>query len=111
MLLAAPSAASWPVGDGFRRRGNVRHPFTTCLGRETVLAELSRLADQHRLITLVGPGGVGKTRLAQEFGIACADQLADGVWWIDLAAARSGPDVAAALQHAVGDRRRHGGCN
>ena len=90
------------MGDGFRRRGNLRHPSTTCLGRERALAELSRLADQHRLITLIGPGGVGKTRLAQEFGVTCAAQLADGVWWIDLAAARSGPDVAVALQHALG---------
>jgi predicted ATPase len=80
----------------------VRHPVDLCVGRNEALTDINRLAERHRLITLIGPGGVGKTRLAQEFGVGRADWFEDGVWWVELAAARSAADVAGAVQRALG---------
>jgi predicted ATPase/DNA-binding SARP family transcriptional activator len=91
-----------PIGHGFRRRGNLRHPVGRCIGRGAAVDALGRLIERHRLITLTGPGGVGKTRLAQEFGTSLADSVSDGVWWVELAAARSERDVVGAVQRALG---------
>src|ERR687886_804407 len=54
--------------------------------RERETAELTRLLRTHRLVTLTGPGGVGKTRLAVHLASLIADQFADGVCLVDLAA-------------------------
>jgi predicted ATPase len=101
-LLGAPSSASdVPIGDGFRRRGNVRYPVGLCIGRADDLEALTSLVQRHRLVTLTGPGGVGKTRLAVELSVAMNDDVPDGVWWIDLAAARSEADALAAIQRSL----------
>ena len=55
-----------------------------------------------RLVTLVGPGGIGKTRLALESAERCRAAFADGVWLVELAALRSGADVPAAAAAALG---------
>jgi predicted ATPase/DNA-binding SARP family transcriptional activator len=101
-VTPAEPAADAPIGEGFRRRGNVRHALAPCIGRATDLDALAALARQHRLVTLVGPGGVGKTRLALEIAGPLQDTAADGVWWIELASARTDLDVLAAVQRSLG---------
>ncbi len=91
-----------PIGEGFRRRGNVRHPVGPCIGRSDEVDQLIELVERHRLVTITGPGGVGKTRLALELCIGLKDKVIDGVWWVELAAARTDGDVLAAVQRSLG---------
>src|SRR5688500_14387694 len=79
-------------------------PLTALLGRETDLKVLrALLADPAaRLITLIGPGGVGKTRLALEVAYAIADERACRVLFVGLAALRSSEFVAPAIAEALG---------
>ena len=67
-------------------RGNLRAPTTSLVGRELDLAELDAALKVHRLVTLTGVGGVGKTRLALEVASRSADTFSDGVFVIELAA-------------------------
>jgi non-specific serine/threonine protein kinase len=55
------------------------------VGRTEVVAEIKSLLQQHRLVTLVGAGGVGKTRCAIQIGAESIEDFADGVWLADLA--------------------------
>ena len=73
---------------------NLPIPLTSFIGREQEIAELKRLLthaenETHppptRLLTLTGPGGCGKTRLAIQVANELADSYRDGVWWVDLA--------------------------
>ena len=101
-VLGIPiSKSDQPIGEGFRRRGNLRHPVGPCLGRAEELARLTGL-NRCRLLTLTGPGGVGKTRLAIEHCSTLKDDTPDGVWWVELAAARSDLDVLGAIQRSLG---------
>jgi predicted ATPase/DNA-binding winged helix-turn-helix (wHTH) protein len=75
------------------------------LGREADLAELRARLEERALITLVGAGGIGKTRLAIEAARARLDAQPDGVWWVELATLAPGADagaVARAVAAAVG---------
>ncbi|WP_369134315.1 BTAD domain-containing putative transcriptional regulator [Modestobacter sp. I12A-02662] len=73
-------------------------PLTPLIGREEEAAGVRRLLAGHRMVTVTGPGGVGKTRLAVE-----AVQGRDGVvWWADLATVARGPGVGMALATAAG---------
>ena len=87
---------------------NLPVPVTAFLGREAELAELSGLLrrDDVRMVTLTGPGGTGKTRLALQAVAAAADEFPGGVWWVPLAALRDPALVlpsAAAVLGASGD--------
>jgi predicted ATPase/DNA-binding winged helix-turn-helix (wHTH) protein len=64
------------------RRGNLPEPTARLIGREYALAELQGLMQRHRLVTLQGPGGVGKTRLA--LAVGAVDTPADGAWLVRL---------------------------
>ncbi len=67
--------------------GGVRHlpqRLTSFIGRDGELDELGRLLASSRLLTLTGPGGTGKTSLAQELARRHADAFANGAWWIGL---------------------------
>jgi hypothetical protein len=80
--------------------GNLRPPTTTFVGREQELTELETALKAHRLLTLTGVGGVGKTRLALELGARLMDDFPDGVWVIELAAVTDPaavPDAVAAV--------------
>lgn len=70
-------------------------PLDTFVGRREELASLARLGAEHRLVSLVGPAGAGKTRLAVQH----VDKRADQVWWTALASASG---VVQAIYHAVG---------
>jgi predicted ATPase len=69
-------------------------PVASFIGREQELAELIRLVREHRLVTVTGPPGVGKSRLALEGMRALESEVRDGVWLIDLARAGDVADVA-----------------
>jgi predicted ATPase/DNA-binding CsgD family transcriptional regulator len=59
--------------------------LSSFVGRQHELAELREAIAAARLLTLTGPGGCGKTRLAVELASRVADRFPDGVWWVDLA--------------------------
>jgi predicted ATPase/DNA-binding SARP family transcriptional activator len=77
---------------------------TPFIGRETELEQLSqRLAQQdYRLISLVGPGGIGKTRLAIQAARAQGDAFEDGVIFVPLEGVRVGSEIPAAIAEAMG---------
>jgi predicted ATPase len=80
--------------------GNLRPAVTSFIGREAEVAELPAAIKAHRLVTLTGVGGVGKTRLALEVAARLADEFPDGVWFFDLAAVADPaavPDAVAAV--------------
>jgi DNA-binding winged helix-turn-helix (wHTH) protein len=64
---------------------NLPRQVTPLIGREEVLAEVESLVREHSLVTLVGTGGIGKTRLALQAGTDRLDGSADGVWLVELA--------------------------
>jgi predicted ATPase/DNA-binding SARP family transcriptional activator len=89
---------------GRELRGNLRARLTSFVGRDREVAELGRLLAERRLVTLVGPGGAGKTRLALEVGDADPARTADGVWLVELAPVRDGQAVPDAALDALGGR-------
>ncbi|HET6859189.1 MAG TPA: BTAD domain-containing putative transcriptional regulator [Streptomyces sp.] len=84
--------------------GNLRARLTSFVGRESELAALSEELRVRRLVTLLGPGGVGKTRLALEAAAAAAQMWPDGVWVTELASVRDGAAVADSVLTALGAR-------
>jgi predicted ATPase len=80
--------------------GNLRPTTTSLIGRESEVAEIQGAVKAHRLVTLTGVGGVGKTRLALEVAARLADEFPDGVWVFELAAVTDPvavPDAVAAV--------------
>ena len=80
--------------------GNLRPATTSLIGRDSEVTEIEAAVRSHRLVTLTGVGGVGKTRLALEVASRLADEFPDGVWVFELAAVtdRSAvPDAVAAV--------------
>ncbi len=67
------------------RRTNLPVPLTSFIGREKEVDEIIHLLSSNRLVTLLGSGGVGKTRLAIRASGKLLNEFRDGVWWIDLA--------------------------
>ena len=80
--------------------GNLRPAVTSFIGRDAEVAEVAAALRTHRLVTLTGVGGVGKTRLAVEVAGQLADEFPDGVWLFELAAVTDPaavPDAVAAV--------------
>lgn len=75
-------------------------PLAPLVGRAAELAALQAAVQAQRLVTLVGPGGVGKTRLAQALAADCGDALPVG--WVDLARIAAGQALAPALAQGLG---------
>ena len=75
---------------------------TSFRGREHDLEELKALLSQHALLTLLGPGGIGKTRLSLEAGAQVLDQYPDGVWLVDLAPISDPELVFSAIAKELG---------
>jgi hypothetical protein len=83
-------------------RTNLPVPATAFIGREAELAELGELLrDGVRLLTLTGPGGVGKTRLALQAAAEAADTFPDGVWWVPLASLQDPRLVLSSVAQAT----------
>ncbi|MEU4578478.1 BTAD domain-containing putative transcriptional regulator [Nonomuraea sp. NPDC023979] len=81
------------------KRGNVRARLTSFVGREQDLAYTAGLVGGHRLVTLIGPGGAGKTRLATE--VAGSVGLPDGVWLAELAPVQDEAGVVQSVTSAL----------
>src|SRR5580693_9829316 len=78
--------------------------LTSFVGRADAVGEVAGLLDQCRLVTVTGPGGAGKTRLAGEVAGRVASRFADGVWLAELAAVQDPAQVTAAVAAALGIR-------
>jgi predicted ATPase/DNA-binding CsgD family transcriptional regulator len=78
--------------------------LTSFVGRVAVVDEIARLLRQCRLVTVTGPGGAGKTRLAGEVARQVTGRFADGAWLAELAAVQDPASVAAAVAAALGIR-------
>ena len=84
-------------------RTNLPVPATPFLGREKELDEVVRLLcrDDVRLVTLTGPGGTGKTRLALQAAAEVAERFPDGQWWVALTPLRDPELVLPTIAHAL----------
>ncbi|MBC7300762.1 MAG: AfsR/SARP family transcriptional regulator, partial [Nocardia sp.] len=86
------------------RTTNLRAELTTFVGKHTDIAVVRELLATHRLTTLTGPGGSGKTRLAVETARTMLGDLPDGAWLVELAATDAGGDLANTAYAALGFR-------
>ena len=85
---------------------NLRAELTSFVGRDAELAQVAGLLGAHRLITLTGPGGAGKTRLAVEAARAELSEMPDGVWLVELAPVTDPAEVTSAALAALGLREK-----
>ena len=77
-------------------------PRTSFVGRAADVTRVAELLGEHRLVTVTGPGGVGKTRLASVVAEQMAGRFADGVWLAELAATLDPGLIPAAVAEALG---------
>lgn len=104
----------WSVGSGggayssgpakWAPRGNLPAETSSFVGRERELSEVRELLAETRLLTLTGPGGCGKTRLALRVSREAAAEFGHGVWWVELASLSDPGLVAQAVARAMGVR-------
>jgi predicted ATPase/DNA-binding SARP family transcriptional activator len=102
-VLRGEVAAAAPRGD--RARTNLRAQLTSFVGRQDEVLRLRKTLESYRLVTLVGPGGAGKTRLAAEVVAGVRDDATgdepDGVWMAELASVTDGADVPKAVLGSI----------
>jgi predicted ATPase/DNA-binding SARP family transcriptional activator len=107
-ILAQDPALDPPRAVAGTPGGNLPVPISSFVGRSTELEEVLQLLDAHRLVTLVGPGGVGKSRLALEAAARARTSSPGGSWLIELAPLVDPSHVenAAAAALGIDDPRR-----
>jgi predicted ATPase/DNA-binding SARP family transcriptional activator len=86
------------------RKTNLRAELTSFVGKDADVAVVRELIAEHRLTTLIGPGGSGKTRLATEAGRTLLGNMPDGAWLVELASVGADGDVVQPTLTAVGLR-------
>ena len=105
-MTELPAKQPQATGDGIQRT-NLPEPLTSFIGRERELVEIKRLLPGKRLLTLVGVGGNGKTRLALQVAAEVMDAYRDGVWLVELASITDAslvtPSVAARSSRECGN--------
>jgi predicted ATPase len=89
-------------------RNNLPVAPTAFIGREHDVSEVKELLVRHRLVTLVGSGGVGKTRLALQVGTELLDDYPDGVWFVDFAPISDPELVSSVTAQALGISQQEG---
>jgi predicted ATPase/class 3 adenylate cyclase len=82
--------------------GDLPSRLTSFIGRDVELGEIADLLGERRLVTLTGPGGIGKTSLAVETARSVANHFADGAWFVPLADLEDPSDVRATIARAIG---------
>jgi predicted ATPase/DNA-binding CsgD family transcriptional regulator len=93
---------------GNPRPGNLPAELSSFVGRDADLAQLAELQARAPFLTLVGPGGVGKTRLARRLAAGLHDSYPDGIWLVDVAPLTEGSIVAQAVADVLGVREEPG---
>jgi len=83
---------------------NLPTPLTSFVGRENEVREVLNSLDSHRLVTLTGPGGVGKTRLAIQTSNQMLNDFKNGVWWVELAPLTDEALIPQVVAQALGVR-------
>jgi predicted ATPase/class 3 adenylate cyclase len=96
-----PSAFPPIAGKRETASGNLPANLSSFLGRERELDDLVQMTHDSRLLTLVGPGGIGKTRLAIELARSLEPSFPDGAWLVDLSALERGSEVWPAIAEAL----------
>ena len=102
LIVPSPDALT---GKGKRSQSiqdNLPQILTSFIGREEEISTLSGLLESHRLITLTGPGGTGKTRLSIQLAREVRDQFQDGIYWIPLAAVVDSEMVSFSIAKHLG---------
>jgi predicted ATPase/DNA-binding SARP family transcriptional activator len=95
-----------PSGPRPAARTNLRARLTSFIGREEEIDRVAKLLEENRLVTLTGPGGAGKTRLAVESADRLTERMPGGVWLAELAPVGDPAEVPQALLSALGLRER-----
>jgi non-specific serine/threonine protein kinase len=93
-LGATPPAAARAVA--------IPQPLSSLVGRQSEIESIRSLLDQHRLVTLKGTGGIGKTRLAVGVGHEIAKDATHDIWFVDLSALYDGAGLPQAMLTAIG---------
>ncbi len=110
------SAASHPdpavdrpaAPEGGRSLGNLPLELSSFVGRGREISEVAALLGEHRLLTLTGPGGSGKTRLALAMASGLTGRFEDGIWWVDLATISDPALVTQAVARTLNVREEPG---
>jgi predicted ATPase len=89
-------------------RHNLPRQLTSFVGRADAITKIRQLLSERPLVTLIGPGGSGKTRLAAEVAAAVLRQYPDGVWWIELAPLAGAALIPRAIATALSVREQPG---
>jgi predicted ATPase/DNA-binding winged helix-turn-helix (wHTH) protein len=97
-----PRFVAEPLGAPPQNRHNLPRSVEALIGRDRELTQLQALVTAHRLVTVTGPGGVGKSRLAIEAAWSFINQFADGVWLVELAALADAALVPTSITTALG---------
>jgi predicted ATPase/class 3 adenylate cyclase len=90
-----------PLRTESARWNNLPASTTALVGREPEVAAIGRLLEDHRVVTLLGPGGIGKTRLAIAAAAEAVERFADGVVFVDLSGVSDADLVPGAIADAV----------
>ena len=108
ILIHDPELTPLPAGRHVRsvgeRRSNLPTPVTTFVGRDGDVRKVLALLRASRMVTLAGPGGVGKTRLALQAAGQLVGDPVDGVWWVDLTPLGAPALLADAILSALEDQ-------
>lgn len=112
-LERQPADGSAPTATGADsvrpvRGDNLPAPVSSFVGRRAEVDEVTGLLDEHRVVTLAGAGGVGKTRLATEVARGLLGVWRDGIWLVELAGLNSADEVWGAVASVFDVRQRPG---
>jgi predicted ATPase/DNA-binding SARP family transcriptional activator len=104
----APSPGGTAPGETVTRRSGIPAPVTALVGRRKECEGVTAALDSSRLVTLMGPGGVGKTRLALAVAAQLQARFGGRAWWVELAPVTRDDMAAQAIADAIGARDASG---
>jgi predicted ATPase/class 3 adenylate cyclase len=90
---------------------NLPVQLTSFVGRQKEIAEIKKELGLHRLVTLTGSGGAGKTRLSLQVGVGCLEQYKNGVWFVELASLTDPSFIISAVLSALGVQEKENDIN